>query len=69
MQNIHPQQVFHYFDNNISLEKVKKSTSVSLARCICHVTKETAGHDENCKCYCFICRIFWALLLALIERK
>ena len=25
MQNIHPEQVFHYFDNIISLEKVKKN--------------------------------------------
>ena len=57
MQNIHPEQVFCYFDNIISLEKVKKLTSVSLAQYICHVRKETAGHDENCKCYCFICQI------------
>ena len=43
--------------------------SVSLAQCICYVTIETAGHDKNYKCYCFIYQIFWALLSALIERK
>ena len=48
---------------------MKKLTSVSLAPCNCHAAIETAGHDKNYKCYCFIYRIFWALLSALIERK
>ena len=69
MQNICLEQVFHYFNNIIGFEKAKKLTSVSLAQCICHVTIEAAGHDQNCKCYFFKCRIFCALLSALIERK
>ena len=55
MQNICLEQVFHYFNNIIGFEKAKKLTSVSLGQCICHVTIEAAGHDQNWKCYYFKC--------------
>ena len=69
MQNIYPEQVFDYFNHVVSLEKAKKLTSITIARCISHVTKEIQEHNENFHCHCFKCRICRVLLFILVERK
>ena len=44
LQNIYPEQIFDYSNNIVSQEKPKNITSVTIARCICHVLLETKGH-------------------------
>ena len=69
MQNIYPEQVFDYFNHVVSLEKAKKIISITIARCISHVTKEIQGHNETFHCHYFKCRICRVLLFVLVERK
>ena len=69
MQNIYPEQVLDYFNHVVSLEKAKKLTAITMARYICHITKEIQGDNENLHCYSFKCRICRVLLFVLVERK
>ena len=47
MQNIYREQVFDYFNHIVSHKKAKALTSVTIARCICHVTLEIKDHNDH----------------------
>ena len=69
MHNIYPEQIYDYFTHVVSYEKAKKLTSVTIIRCICHITLEMKGHNENFNCHyfkCYVCRIIQSIL---VERR
>ena len=69
MQNIDPEQIFDYMNNIVNYEKAKKLTSITIARCIYHITLEIKEHSLNFNCHCFKCRVCRILLAILVERK
>ena len=46
MNNICPEQVFDCFANVADYQKAKKLSSISIDRCICHLTLPTEGHSK-----------------------
>lgn len=69
IQNIYPEQVFDYLNHIVSHKKAKTLTSVTIARCFCHVAMEIKSHNENYSCHCFKRCISRILCSVLVERK
>ena len=66
---VHPTKILNYFNNIIDQDKAQKLHSFSIARSICHIAVQIAGHSDNYHCYCFLCRIYRLLLTVLLSRK
>ena len=67
--NIHPVNVFLYFDNHVCYWKAKRLHSLCVARYIRYVCSQTRRHNSEYKCYCFKCHLARMLLQVLSSRR
>ena len=65
---VHPENIFLYFDNNLSHFKVKNLHSICLAKSIRHIYSLTKEHNKNYKCCCFECLVYQMLVGKLFFR-
>ena len=53
MEKIALPKICSYMNNVVDQKKVKKLTSVTIARCICFLVGEISSHNVPFKCNCF----------------
>ena len=62
------ENIFLYFDNNLSHFKVKNFHSICLAKSIRHNYSLIKGHSKSYKCCCFECIVYQMLVGELFFR-
>ena len=65
---VHPENIFLYFDNNLSHFKVKNLHSICLAKSIRQIYPLTKEHNKSYKCCCFECLVYRMLVGKLFFR-
>ena len=66
--NVHPKNIFLYFDNYLDYLKAKNLHSFCIAQSIRYISSKIRDHSSNYKCYCFKCLVCWLLMTVLISR-
>ena len=51
--NIHPANVFLYFDNNVSHWKTKSLRSTCIAKCFRYIAKKFPRPNSEYECFCY----------------
>ena len=67
--NIHPTNIFLYFDNHLCYSKAKSLCSVCMARCIRYISSKTRRQNSEYKCHCFKCQVYRMPLFVLFSRR
>ena len=67
--NIHPTNIFLYFDNHLCYSKAKSLCSVCMARCIRYISSKTRRQNSEYKCHCFKCRVYRMPHFVLFSRR
>ena len=53
----------------VSFDKATKLTSVTIARCVCHITLQITNHSPNYSGHCFKCCVYRILIAILFPRS
>ena len=69
MQSLFFDQIFDYMNHIVCFNKASKLNSICIAHCICYITMQIEGDNENFSCCCLKCCVYKVLLCILTSRK